>query len=72
MEANGKQNEKQFGQSVAHYTLRCKEWALRGCVSTKRSQRQTSYYTLCPTANENENQGGNHNIIFSMSHGKVP
>ena len=62
---------EQLGQSVAHYTSQAKSVGSAESFCPLKNSRQTRYYTLCPTANENENQGGNHNIIFSMSHGKI-
>ena len=46
LEATGKQNEKQFGQSVAHYTSQAKLWALRGCESTNKTVGRDYLHTL--------------------------
>ena len=62
--------QKVYEQSVAHYTLLCKEWALRGCESIIKTVGRDYLHTLL-NENKNKFQEENHHFIFSVSYGEI-
>ena len=63
--------QKAYEQSVAHYTLLRKEWALRGCESTNKTVGGNYLHTLL-NKNKNKFQEGNYYFIFSVPYGEIP
>ena len=59
-------------QSVAHYTSQAKLWALRGCESTDKNNRQRKFLHTLLNENKNKFQEENHHFIFSVSYGEIP